>query len=250
MREGSLAVRASRKWKQLGRKWRWLVIAVAAGVFSFYAAFGLITIADELKYVSLRGWSLVTRGCNPPEKLICTYHDLSDRDLANLDFAGGKFQRANFSGSDLSGVDLSLADLTEADLTGVKLTGANLSRANLNKAQFLNAILEDTNLEGASTAGTNFPRTESDSSGSTSNSNSSIRKKSAVRLACQDGLPLDYCSIRWSNGSYSRIPWGVGLRQGGIVDSIRYLGLDGTDSCILLYADGSIMTTYDLNRCG
>ena len=76
-----------------------------------------------------------------------------------------------------------------------------------------------------------------------------VSKGPAISLSCRDGMVLAYCQVYWSDGSYGPLPMGIGRRRGGVVDAIIYYDLQGNPSCILLYADGSILTSYDTNNC-
>jgi hypothetical protein len=71
----------------------------------------------------------------------------------------------------------------------------------------------------------------------------------ADSLLCEDGMVLAYCQVLWSDGRYRPLPYGVGPRQGGVVDAIIYYDLQWNPSCILLFADGSILTSYDTSKC-
>jgi len=101
------------------------------------------------------------------------------------------------------------------------------------------------------TAGNNTKKTFSDGINVCKNGEWIVlsSRKSARSLSCQDGMVLAYCKITWSDGSRSALPWGVGQRQGGVVDAIIYYDLQWNPSCILLYADGSILTSYDTGKC-
>ena len=76
-----------------------------------------------------------------------------------------------------------------------------------------------------------------------------VSKGSAISLSCRDGMVLAYCQVYWSDGSYRPLPMGIGRRRGAVVDRIIYYDLQWNPSCILLYADGSILTSYNTNNC-
>jgi hypothetical protein len=242
-----------------------LVLALGLG---FYA----------LEFIT--GHSKLFDVCVPPRKTACQGEDLSYRSFANADLSG-----ANFSGASLYEVDFSFADMTGADLsevhtsnsyfkganlTGANLTGANLYQKNLEGAILRNANLKDADLYEADLTGadlTGADLTGADLSGAvfsktiwidgtvrngvvplTSPVAGTPKVKKAVSLSCMDGYSLNYCKVRWSDGSGSLItPYG--LRQGGVVDTLIYYDTYWDESCIVLYADGSISASYDMSKC-
>jgi hypothetical protein len=214
--------------------------------------------------------SLVTK-CDPPKKINCENNDLRGIDLNGVDLQNANFQNADLSGSNLQGADLRRANLKDANLAGAKLQNsafglanlrdANLSNADLTGASFIGAVLRRTNFKGAITAGAIFTDAVFDetvmpegnvkttkSTGVPYTPQQSVQLQ-ARSLICRDGMVLAYCQVYWSDGIYRPLPMGVGLRRGGVVDGIIYYDLQWNPSCILLYADGSIMTSYDTGKC-
>jgi hypothetical protein len=207
--------------------------------------------------------------CDPPKELDCP-----NADLSGSDFSGTDLYDADFSGANLSGVNLRGSSLNFVNFSGADLSDADLSDAYVISSNLQNALLARTNLKGADLSGSdlslaNFSgaillvtkfensifdktiwidgslRTESQSD-TLKNDNSNTRK--AESLTCRDGFSLNYCQVRWSDGSGSVImPYG--LRQGGVVDSIVYYDVYGDESCVSLYADGSVSASYEMSRC-
>lgn len=215
--------------------------------------------------------------------------DLSGADFSNANLSGTVLIGTKLIGADLRGANLSRSNLRKAVLSNAKLQQAILEHAYAKEARFQAANLEGTNLQfsnltsavlsfasleqanlhhanltGSFTKGTNFDSARFSYTIMTDgkirtgvyrkpqappSTLPSVSKKEAVSLRCQDGMVSVYCQIRWSDGSYSGIPWGVGPRKGGVVDSIIYYDLQWNPMCILLYADGSILTSYDLGYC-
>ena len=198
--------------------------------------------------------------------------------MYGADLRKANFDYANLAGANLSTADLSGASLIGADLTGANLLSADLSGATLNfaiiqNADLANVILKDATLEetdltgakltlrgllGAKLLNTLMPdgaiKTNQFPNSANYNQNlppatTETSNRSAVSLSCRDGMVLAYCQVYWSNGRITSLPMGVGQRQGGVVDAIVYYDLQWNPSCILLYADGSIMTSYDTSKC-
>jgi hypothetical protein len=227
--------------------------------------------------------------CSPPEKLDCKNANLHDRNLVGTNLRNANFEGATLVGTDLRGADLNGANLQGAKMFGANMEGANLTnsnlqnaelfvanlqRANLKDANLKNADLSEANLQGANLQGANVTGTDfrkadltntdvtgvtgklstisvpkTESTGSAPSSSKPISKVKAESLLCRDGKVLAYCQVRWSDGSYRALPMSIGSRQGGVVDSIIYYDLQDNPTCIQLYADGSIMTSYDTDKC-
>ncbi len=207
--------------------------------------------------------------CHPPVKIECP-----NADLSGSDFSGEDLYDANFSGANLSGVDFSGASMNSVDFSGANLSGADLSNAYVISSALQNAVLSQANLEGADLSGSNLSRADfrdaivnktifvnsifhktvwtdgsirTDTMPDTTEQNNSDVKK-AVSLSCMDGYSLNYCKVRWSDGSGSLItPYG--MRQGGVVDTLIYYDTYWVESCIVLYADGSISASYEMSQC-
>lgn len=177
---------------------------------------------------------------------IWIFTDLSYANLSNADFSravlGGDLNHAN-----LTNTNFFHAILTNVDMTGVDLTGANLTGADLTGAQMYGAILNKTTMpDGTLRTGTIRTFSEFNSGNAVQ---APAQTRQAVSLSCKDGMVLAYCQVYWSDGSYKPLPMGIGQRQGGVVDAIIYYDLQWNPTCILLYADGSIMTSYDTGKC-
>lgn len=94
-----------------------------------------------------------------------------------------------------------------------------------------------------------FPYHPTETSSASPITTRAVSKGSAISLSCRDGMVLAYCQVYWSDGSYRPLPMGIGPRRGGVSDAIIYYDLQWNPTCILLYADGSILTSYDTNNC-
>ena len=164
--------------------------------------------------------------------------------FGNADLSGANMRDASIISSDLSNANLSNANLSNADLSGADLSFADFSGAILLVTKFENSIFDKTIwIDGSLKMESPFRSAKQDNS----NTKKADTKK-AESLICRDGYSLNYCQVRWSDGSGSIIiPYG--LRQGGVVDSIVYYDLYGVESCISLYADGSISASYEMSRC-
>ena len=196
--------------------------------------------------------------CSPPKELDCKNANLSgvvlrDMDLRDAKFSGANLRTADLSGSNLRGVDLSNANLSSANLSNAKLLNTNLSGTNLTLAILTNAvlaadmsgaILKETTMPDGTVKSGELPQARGYQTPSSSKSN-----RRAVSLICVDGKALANCQVRWSDGQIRRLPFEVGPRKGGVVDGIIYYDFQGNPACILLYADGSILTSYDTSKC-
>ena len=245
-----------------------------AAVFVLALGFGFFA----LEFVT--GHSKIFDVCIPPRKLSCENqefyeYNLSGTDLAGADFSGADLRKVDFSGANLTGANMSGANIglnnfAGANLTSVNLSGAwlvrenfegvilknaNLKDANLNEVNFKGADLTGADLTGAELTGAVFNKTiwidgtiRNGVVPSSSPVASTPKVKRAVSLSCMDGYSLNYCKVRWSDGSGSIItPYG--LRQGGVVDTLIYYDTYWNESCIVLYADGSISASYDMSQC-
>jgi len=174
--------------------------------------------------------------------------DFENSNLIGANFLGAtinaNFKNANLTNAvlrrtDLSGLSFIDADLTGADLSGADLTGANMSGAILQNTKMPDGTIK-TGVMGQTPTNT-IPRSK--------DTQPPRSKAKAVSLTCRDGMVLGYCEVLWSDGQYRPLPMGIGPRRGGVVDGIIYYDLQWNPSCILLYADGSILTSYDTERC-
>ncbi len=253
--------------KNMNRKGTAAVFVLALG-FGFFA----------LEFVT--GHSKIFDVCVPPRKAACagkdqSYRDFSNEDLTGANFSGASLYEVDFSGADLTGADLSDVHTINSSFQGANLTGANLSGANLYQKYLVGAILRnailknadlfEADLTGADLTGADL--TGADLSGAVLSKTiwtdgtvrngvmpgsspvvSTPKVKKAVSLSCMDGYSLNYCKVRWSDGSGSIItPYG--LRQGGVVDTLIYYDTYWNESCIVLYADGSISASYEMSQC-
>lgn len=200
--------------------------------------------------------------CSPPKELDCKNANLSgvvlrDVDLRDAKFSGANLKNADLSGSNLRGVDLSNANLSSANLSNAKLMNTNLSGTNLTLAILTNAVLaadmsgatlKETTMPDGTVSSGELPQARGYPSGYQTPSSSKSNRR-AVSLICVDGKALANCQVRWSDGQIRRLPFEVGPRKGGVVDGIIYYDFQGNPACILLYADGSILTSYDMSKC-
>ena len=135
---------------------------------------------------------------------------LSGADLRGANFNGGGFLEADLSGANLHRASLGYANLRYADLGGADLSGADLTGADLT-----GACLRGANLSGANLTGANL--TGADLTG-------------ALLL----GADFTGATVLEREARYQ----GVGWMRKPVTASLRELGADLTDGCIM--PDGSL----------